>query len=461
MPYIFKKYYPGRNIVFFFGEGLLIFLSINIVYHLYRNPDDYLTTLTLYSLRSLLVTVVFQLSLYYLDLYDLNEGLPLTETSSRVIQAFGVGCIALSMLYYIIPLSIIPVRIFFPAFMAVCFTIFTWRFAYDQVLGKKLFAQDILLLGGGNLAGLIAEATLKKRDSGFNIRCIVAKTEPSFHYPADLSFEHEITELQPFCIEHKIDRIVVAYDERRGTTPVHQLLDCKMNGIPVENGVTFYEKLSGKILVEKTSPDWFIFSRGFTKGRLILSIKRLADIFLSILGLTLSIPICIVSCLIIKLESPGPVIYSQERVGEGGKIFKILKFRSMRNDAEKDAPVWAQENDPRVTKYGNFIRKVRFDEIPQMWNVLKGEMSFVGPRPERPLFVNQLAQKIPYYNLRHTVKPGITGWAQICYPYGASEEDALHKLEYDLYYIKYFSLQIDLWVIFQTIKTILFQKGAR
>lgn len=461
MPYIFKKYYPGRNIAFFVGEGLLIFISINLTYLISRNTDIYLSTLPLCFLRSLLVTVTFQLSLYYLDLYDLKEGLPLTETTSRVIQAFGIGCIALAGMYYFLPLSIIPSRVFFPAFFAVCCSIFLWRFAYDQVLGKKLFAKNTLLLGSGELAEMITTELMSKRDSGFNIRCIASNLAPSFNYPSDTAYIPSIDNLLQHCKKYKIEMIVVALDERRGTKPVFQLLDCKINGIVIENAITFYEKLSGKILVEKTSPEWFIFSKGFAKGRFFLSFKRFLDVCISLSGLIISLPISLLCSIIIKLESPGPIIYKQVRVGEGGKTFQIYKFRSMRNDAEKGAPVWAKVNDPRVTKYGNFIRKVRFDEIPQMWNVLKGEMSFVGPRPERPQFVEQLAKKIPYYSLRHTIKPGITGWAQICYPYGASENDALHKLEYDLYYIKYLSLQMDFWVLFQTIKTILFQKGAR
>jgi len=190
-------------------------------------------------------------------------------------------------------------------------------------------------------------------------------------------------------------------------------------------------------------------------------IKGVIDIFLALFGLLATLPITIASGIIIRLESPGPIFYFQERVGLHGKPFKLIKFRSMQSDAEKNGPVWAMKNDTRVTRFGLFIRKTRIDELPQMINVLKGDMSFVGPRPERPVFVDQLTQKIPYYSLRHNVKPGISGWAQVCYPYGASEEDALRKLEYDLYYIKYMSLQMDLWVIFQTVKTVLFQKGSR
>jgi exopolysaccharide biosynthesis polyprenyl glycosylphosphotransferase len=234
-----------------------------------------------------------------------------------------------------------------------------------------------------------------------------------------------------------------------------------MAGTAIEPGVGFYESLTGRILVQRVSPSWLIYADGFRKSRFITFGKRLIDLTAAAFGLLCSLPVFVVSALLIRLESPGPVFYLQERTGENGKVFRVIKFRSMTCDAEKDGPVWAACNDSRTTRFGAFMRKVRIDEIPQMINVLKGDMSFVGPRPERPVFVSQLEEKIPYYSLRHTVKPGITGWAQIFYPYGASEEDALRKLEYDLYYIKNLSLTMDLFVIFQTIKTVLFQKGAR
>ncbi|WP_338033272.1 exopolysaccharide biosynthesis polyprenyl glycosylphosphotransferase [Desulfobulbus alkaliphilus] len=225
--------------------------------------------------------------------------------------------------------------------------------------------------------------------------------------------------------------------------------------------MSFHEGISGKILVEKMNPAWLIFSDGFNYSKISSLLKRILDFFLALFGLVVSLPITVITAILIKLESPGPIFYRQERVGAKGRVFSIIKFRSMRQDAEKNGAVWACSNDARVTRVGGFIRKVRIDEIPQMWNVIKGEMSFVGPRPERPVFVEQLVDTLPYYALRHFAKPGITGWAQICYPYGASEEDALRKLEYDLYYIKNQSFFLDLLIVFRTVKTVLFQKGSR
>ena len=227
------------------------------------------------------------------------------------------------------------------------------------------------------------------------------------------------------------------------------------------DGARFYEELAGKIPVKRINPSWLVFSDGFHVSRIKKLLKRILDIVAALTGFLIFLPIFLLSALIIKLESTGGVFYLQDRVGENGKIFKIIKFRSMKEDAEKNGPVWASEDDCRVTKFGRFIRKTRIDELPQLLNVLKGDMSLVGPRPERPEFVESLAKDIPFYNNRHVIKPGITGWAQIYYPYGASVEDALHKLEYDFYYIKNVSIAIDLLTIFQTIKVILFRKGSR
>lgn len=258
-----------------------------------------------------------------------------------------------------------------------------------------------------------------------------------------------------------VDRIIVALDERRGKFPLEQLLLCRLKGIRVDDGVAFTEQLAGKLSVESLHPSFLIFSDGFERSAIFKKLKRGFDILFSLLGLTLFSLLSLMVSIAIKLDSKGPVLYRQERVGEDGKIFHLLKFRSMRVDAEENGPVWAKLDDQRITRVGRWIRKLRFDEIPQMVNVLKGEMSFIGPRPERQFFVDQLKKEIPYYSERHVVKPGITGWAQICYRYGASKEDALEKLKYDLYYIKHMSLLLDLTIIFETIKIVLLGKGAR
>jgi sugar transferase (PEP-CTERM system associated) len=259
-----------------------------------------------------------------------------------------------------------------------------------------------------------------------------------------------------------VDRIVVGLTDRRGRLPIEQLLRAKLSGVRVEDATTTYERLTGKILIDDLKPSWLIFSDGFRASRGTRFIKRMLDLALSILLGLLTLPLMVLTAIAVKLDSAGPAVYSQERVGENGRVFNIFKFRSMRADAEEDGqPVWAREKDDRVTRIGRLIRLTRLDELPQLWNVMRGDMSFVGPRPERPFFVEQLAREIPFYMQRHAVKPGITGWAQVKYRYGSTVEDAMEKLRYDLYYIKHLSIVFDLTIVLDTVKVILFGKGAQ
>jgi sugar transferase (PEP-CTERM system associated) len=271
----------------------------------------------------------------------------------------------------------------------------------------------------------------------------------------------EFSQIFSICKDAKIDRIIVALDERRGKLPIEQLLKCRLKGIQVDDAMSFTEELNGKLSVESLYPSSLIFSEGFKGSRLFKKAKRYFDVFLGILASIMAFPVGMIIAIAIKLDSEGPIFYEQERVGKDGKVFKLMKFRSMRVDAENAGPVWAMIEDNRVTRVGRIIRKLRLDELPQILNVLRREMSFVGPRPERPFFVKKLEREIPYYFHRHSVKPGITGWAQLCYPYGASAEDALEKLKYDLYYIKNMSLIFDLTIILETIKIVIWGKGSR
>ena len=461
MPVILKKYYPTRNLLFFFGEGLLIFFTVTVTQFLFYGDYSLVNDELICLQRAGLVTIVFQLSLYFFDLYDLGVVSSFTDTAARITQAFGAGVMMLAAIYYIFPQATITSTIFWVGYLAICVVIMAWRTSYLLALRQKMFTQPVVLLGNGSLAESIHKEISERMDSGFRIVAYVSSKPLAFPVPDHVHVVNEYCSLQQICLESNAERIVVALEDRRGATPVKELIDCRLQGTIISQGIGFYEKLTGKIMVEKAKPDWIIYSGGFKTGRTSSFCKRATDILLSAFGLLISLPITLVSALIIKLESPGPIFYTQERVGENGKAFKIIKFRSMGQDAEKNGAVWAMVNDNRVTKFGGFIRKVRIDEIPQMWNILIGEMSFVGPRPERSVFVEQLDKKIPYYSLRHSIKPGLTGWAQICYPYGASEEDALRKLEYDLYYLKNISISLDLWIIFKTAKTVLFKKGAR
>lgn len=267
--------------------------------------------------------------------------------------------------------------------------------------------------------------------------------------------------LSEFARQSNVDHIVVALSDRRGSLPTGDLLTCRLDGLTVSEGEAFFEAITGKIPAEAMRPSYLIFNTGFIQHPLTETMKRIVDIAASLAGLFFLWPAMLATAIAVRLDSPGPVLFKQERTGRSGRPFTLMKFRSMRVDAEKNTgPVWAQENDPRITRVGNFIRKTRLDELPQLINILGGSMSLVGPRPERPTFVADLSEKIPYFEQRHIVKPGMTGWAQINYPYGNTQEDALQKLQYDLFYIKYHSTLFDLSIIFNTIKTVILRKGT-
>jgi sugar transferase (PEP-CTERM system associated) len=320
----------------------------------------------------------------------------------------------------------------------------------------------ILIFGAGNAARDVSE-TLKKNDPNADIVGFVpGPNEKEAAVPPHRILALDDT-LPAMAQRLAVDEIVVALTERRsGSMPLRQLLDCKVSGTKVYDLNTHFEKTLGQIRIDYLNASWLIFGDGFNQGAWRTGVKRVFDLFCATLLLLLATPIMLVTAVLIKLESPGPVLYRQERTGLNGRSFSIAKFRSMRNDAEKDGkPVWAAANDARVTRVGAIIRRLRIDELPQLFNVLLGEMSLVGPRPERPYFVEQLTQEIPFYALRHSVKPGVTGWAQVRYPYGATVEDSQEKLQYDLYYVKNHTLFLDLVVLMETVSVVLTGKGAR
>lgn len=314
----------------------------------------------------------------------------------------------------------------------------------------------VLLVGNGPLAQQMAELMGNTSD---RFKLVGQVKYPNPQAQKDGLDPKEILDLAK---QLQAKHILISLKERRGIFPLKAMLACKLSGIEVLDAPGLYERMTGKLLIENITPSWFIFCHGFKVTRFLRACKRLTDITLALVGLALFAPFGLLVALIIKLDSPGPIFFRQIRVGQGDRQFKLVKFRSMSQDAEKNCgAVWAKKNDARVTRLGYFLRKFRIDEIPQLYNVLKGEMSLVGPRPERPEFVETLKKRIPYYSERHYVKPGVTGWAQVSYPYGASVEDAIEKLRYDMYYIKNISLFFDLRIIFRTISVILFCKGSR
>lgn len=457
---LLKQYYPIRNLFFIAGEGFLILISLTITSWIISGAESLSLDQLLY-LKILLVTFVCQACLYYNDLYDMETSEGFWDLGIRLIQSLGFAAIFLAVIYLIFPQAIIGTGIFAASTMIIIVFIFTWRLFYTYVLRKGWFNEYIMVLGSGALASGIVNEIIGKADCGYQIIAVVHAIGPiGLDLPPSVSHHEGYTRICEIAQEEGIKKIVVAMEEKRGMFPTKELLACRMLGVEVLEGASFYEMLTGRLLVRQINPAWLIFSRGFEKSIIRRIFKRTADIVLSIIFLVLLSPVLLVTTLLIKLDSTGPAMYSQERIGERRRPYRILKFRSMVQNAEAlSGPVWAGEDDPRITRVGRFIRKWRIDELPQIWNVLKGEMSFVGPRPEREHFIKELEALIPYYGERFHVKPGITGWAQANYPYGASVEDAVEKLTYDLFYIKNMSIFMDIVILFKTVRIVLFGKG--
>jgi sugar transferase (PEP-CTERM system associated) len=460
---ILNKYIPVHKLIFFFLETIF-FLGMVILGAYLRFLGDVSIFMTYEGLflKAFLIVATVQLSLYYFDLYDLRIKRSNLELVFRLLQSLGISSIVLAVLYYMFPPLIIGRGIFLISLYFMSAVIILWRMIYNHILKTNQLDQKIMIIGTGPMAINIAREILGKDDTGFKIIGFITdnpkRIGEKLVNPSIVGDQSQIVDI---ATREKVARIIVALDERRGGFPEVQLLDCKMKGIAIEEDTEFYEHLTGKLKVESLRPSSLIFSDGFRKPKLTMWMKRFIGFNFSLIGLILLSPLILIISILIKIDSRGPVFYRQERAGEKGKIFKLLKFRSMVENAETNGPVWAEQDDNRVTRIGRWMRKWRFDEIPQMLNVLKGDMSFVGPRPERSFFVEQLRKEIPFYDQRFYVKPGITGWAQIKYRYGASKDDSLEKLKYDLYYIKNLSSLFDMIIIFETVKVVLFGKGAR
>jgi len=337
------------------------------------------------------------------------------------------------------------------------------RLVAHGLIDEDILKRRILVYGSGNNAARILALRRRNDQRGFKVVGFVASSSEERVIPEDKLLSKDLP-LVSAAAGLEIDEIVIAMDDRRQQYPLKELLDCRLAGIEVIELASFLERETGKVYLDILIPSWMIFGAGFRRDVLRRYTETAFDIAASFALLLMAVPVMLLTALAIKMEDgiSAPVLYGQPRVGLGGRVFRVLKFRSMRIDAEKDGRArWATANDDRVTRVGRFIRKVRIDELPQLFNVFAGRMSFVGPRPERPEFVKELNEKIPYYDVRHAVKPGITGWAQLCYPYGASEQDATEKLQYDLYYVKNHSLVFDILILLQTVEVILFGKGAR
>ena len=414
--------------------------------------------------KALVSALLIQICLYYTDLYEDHAMRRRIEIFLRFGQAFMAAILLLSLVYYAVPeLSVGRgiLSIYLPLGLVL---LLAWRALYLWLAGREALADNVLIVGTGPSARLIAQEMLRLTPLGFRIVGFIGeqRAEVGKHIvnPAVIGVGEE---LQGLVQRHRVNLILVALDDRRGKMPVAELLTCRLAGVRVEEAPAFYERLTGRIMVKNLRPSWLVFSQGFNKPRLLRNSKRFGELVVAALLIALLSPLLALIALLIKLDDPGPVLYGQTRVGEKGRVFTLYKFRSMKADAEAvSGPVWAsRDGDPRITRVGRWLRKARLDELPQLVNVVRGEMSFVGPRPERPHFIEHLNRVIPYYNERHSVKPGITGWAQIKFGYGSTIEEAEDKLEFDLYYIKHMSLIFDLGILLDTLKVVVVGKGAR
>src|SRR5947209_8690767 len=410
------------------------------------------------------VVTLFCLAAFYLyDLYDFVVMHDRRELVLRLIQALGLAWVALAILMYAVPPLMIGRGVSLLALPLALVMMVAWRVAAHWLLGHPSVGEKILIVGSGEAAIDVAREVLERRDAGYRVVGFVDSRPElvgqSLINPRVLGTTAEMPDI---IRREGVDRVVVAMAERRGQFPTQQLLDLSLSGdVAIEECASFYERLTGRVSLDMMRPSWLIFSGRGRQGRVSAVVRTVVHRSVALAGAVLSLPVALLAAVLIKLDSRGPVFYAQERVGKNGRSFRVYKFRSMRVDAERDGPVWASRaGDDRATRVGRVIRKIRVDEIPQFWNILRGEMNFVGPRPERPHFVRQLAEEIPFYEQRHLIPPGLTGWAQIKYPYGASIEDARQKLQYDLYYIKNQGLLLDAVILFETVKTILFGRGT-
>jgi sugar transferase (PEP-CTERM system associated) len=412
--------------------------------------------------RAAFVGLVLQIALHYCDLYDLRTVRRPSDMVVGLVQALGATSLILAVLYYWVPVLIVGRGVHVLAILLILGLVAGWRLAFDWLSARVGPAERILIVGTSSAAVELArELSERRSELGVELVGFVGSDEAAY-VRGEAGVIGTVADIPRLVKERGVHRVVVSLADARGKLSMEKLLEMKLtDGIRFDHLVSVYEEYTGKIAVENLRPSYLIFSEGFRKTRILMFGKRALDIALSAIGLLLLSPIMGIVALAIRFFSPGPALYHQQRVGLNGRLFTVHKFRSMRADAEKGTgAVWSQRGDPRVTPIGRLLRRTRLDEVPQLWNVLRGDMSFVGPRPERPEFVVELTEQIPFYGQRHVVRPGLTGWAQVRHNYGSSVEDAMQKLQYDLFYIKHMSVAFDLFIVLETVKTVLVRRGS-
>jgi|SRR5579862_7084545 len=466
---IFSQYVSPKSLLLVVLEAALIVLALfcGIRVRFWNNPleFEFYTQLPEFAWQGLVFAGIFQICFYYSDLYNLNAIRHRNEQLTSLGQSLGAGCLLLGVIYFVFPDLLIGRGVFFISTVLVALFVLLTRLGLDAAWRIAAPAQNILIFGTGELAVMVAQEL--KRRGDLNTR-LIGFIEPA---PVHANFPWTLLgfpvvgaadQLEPVTTQQNISRIVVAMEDRRGVLPVRDLVRLRVQGVRVEDAQSTIAALSGRVWLRTVRPSWFVFSDGFHRSRLTQVLKRMLDLAFGMAGLVITLPLMALIALAVRLDSPGHSIYRQARVGLKNKPFDVLKFRSMFVNAEQSGEAqWAQTNDARVTRVGRFLRKFRLDELPQFVNVIRGEMSFVGPRPERPAFVERLREEISYYDERHTVRPGLTGWAQVSYQYGASIEDAFRKLEYDLFYLKNMSIFFDCAIVLRTIRIVLTGNGGR
>ncbi len=455
---LFNVYYPVRVLILLVGEALIVCASFLLATLVHLGHDSYVV-LNYGSgfYKILAVTGLALLCLHYFDLYDLQRTHSSREIYVRLLIVLGTLSLLLGALCYVFPHFVVANGVFLTGLFILSWALIAWRATYSWFIHRPFLRQRVYVLGAGERSAGLVEALRARKDLGMDVVGWAGAI-------GNGSLTREALGATLLALKEKqaVDTVILAMGDRRGAMPVRELLQLRLSNIKVEDATALLERISGKIEVDELHPSWLIFSEGFRLNPTFLWARRLISTIVSLACLLVSLPVIPLIILAIKLSSRGPVLYRQKRVGRNGIVFTCYKFRTMCCDAEADTgPTWANDDDPRITRVGGFLRRTRLDEIPQLWNVLRGDMGFVGPRPERPEFVEWLSREIPYYHLRHIIRPGITGWAQVNYQYGASVEESKEKLKYDLYYIKNISLMLDLMIVFETGKTVLLTRGSR
>jgi sugar transferase (PEP-CTERM system associated) len=447
-------------------ELLLLASSLNLAMRLryLRNVDELVDVSHHLLLRSFIFASVIMLGIAAFGGYRQHLRTTWQGAVARQAAAFLIGGLLLVVGYYVVPQAYVGRGVLGIALAIGFLAVVVFRLLFMRMVEIESLKPRVLILGTGQRAAQIHNRMRRRSDRrGFTIVGYVPCPGEEVAVPSDKLLRADVP-LPVLATRERIDEIVVGVDDRRGRLPMDGLLECRQAGVVITDLTTFFERESGRVQLLWLEPSWLVFSHGFHVTPAYRMAKRCFDVAAAMMLLLLCWPLMVMVALAIRLESgPGqPILYRQERVGENGKTFWLFKFRSMRTDAERDGVArWASKHDDRVTRVGRVCRKLRLDELPQLWNVLKSDMSIVGPRPERPQFVADLTTKIPYYSLRHCLKPGLAGWAQLSYPYGASEEDAAEKLKYDLFYVKNHNLLFDMLILIETAEVVLFNRGAR